>query len=180
MPWAKLGTQRYKNCVCSYCKFLFCSFLTQHFVCAHCEKAFEGRRHFEKKGLAYCERDYKFVSVCLCVCRESSLLELYVLCFMTLFLSLCSSLVMCASLATNLVGVMVSVCGVWVCESVYCSLYSCECAQQELVCSALSLHCLWLSSGYLKVCSDSLFILAISDDDALCMCLHVACLNVLH
>ncbi len=38
--------------------------LLQHFVCAHCEKAFEGRRHFEKKGLAYCERDYKFVSHC--------------------------------------------------------------------------------------------------------------------
>ena len=34
----------------------------QHFVCAHCEKAFEGRRHFEKKGQAYCERDYKAVS----------------------------------------------------------------------------------------------------------------------
>ena len=31
-------------------------------MCAHCEKPFEGRRHFEKKGLAYCERDYKFVS----------------------------------------------------------------------------------------------------------------------
>ena len=34
----------------------------QHFVCAHCEKAFEGRRHYEKKGQAYCERDYKAVS----------------------------------------------------------------------------------------------------------------------
>lgn len=34
----------------------------QHFVCAHCEKPFEGRRHFEKKGQAYCERDYKAVS----------------------------------------------------------------------------------------------------------------------
>ncbi len=31
-------------------------------MCAHCEKAFEGRRHFEKKGQAYCERDYKAVS----------------------------------------------------------------------------------------------------------------------
>ena len=38
------------------------SFDLQHFVCAHCEKPFEGRRHYEKKGLAYCERDYKFVS----------------------------------------------------------------------------------------------------------------------
>ena len=45
-------------------------------MCAHCEKAFEGRRHYEKRGMAYCERDYKFVreahgslssSVCLLV-----------------------------------------------------------------------------------------------------------------
>lgn len=41
----------------------------QHFVCAHCEKAFEGRRHFEKKGLAYCERDYKAVRKLYCSCR---------------------------------------------------------------------------------------------------------------
>ena len=34
----------------------------QHFVCAYCEEAFEGRKHFEKKGLAYCERDFKNVS----------------------------------------------------------------------------------------------------------------------
>jgi len=56
----------------------------QHFVCAHCEKPFEGRRHFEKKGQAYCERDYKMVSYassvqmrfvilggCVCVCHSS-------------------------------------------------------------------------------------------------------------
>ena len=47
-----------------------CVFSIQHFVCAHCEKAFEGRRHFEKKGLAYCERDYKFVSPCLPVSNK--------------------------------------------------------------------------------------------------------------
>ena len=41
--------------------FLLCV-AGQHFVCAHCEKPFEGRRHFEKKGQAYCERDYKTVS----------------------------------------------------------------------------------------------------------------------
>ena len=38
---------------------------TQHFVCGHCEKPFEGRRHYEKKGEAYCERDYKAVSTSL-------------------------------------------------------------------------------------------------------------------
>lgn len=38
----------------------------EHFVCSHCEKPFEGRRHYEKKGKAYCERDYKalFGDVC--------------------------------------------------------------------------------------------------------------------
>lgn len=38
----------------------------EHFVCAYCEKPFEGRRHYEKKGLAYCERDYQnlFGDVC--------------------------------------------------------------------------------------------------------------------
>ena len=32
-------------------------------MCAYCEKPFEGRRHYEKKGLAYCERDYQNVSL---------------------------------------------------------------------------------------------------------------------
>ena len=36
-------------------------YVLQHFVCSHCEKPFEGRRHYEKKGKAYCERDYKAV-----------------------------------------------------------------------------------------------------------------------
>ena len=31
-------------------------------MCCHCEKPFEGRRHYEKRGHAYCERDYKAVS----------------------------------------------------------------------------------------------------------------------
>ncbi|VDM10293.1 unnamed protein product [Wuchereria bancrofti] len=30
----------------------------QHFVCAVCEKPFLGHRHYEKKGLAYCEQHY--------------------------------------------------------------------------------------------------------------------------
>ena len=34
----------------------------QHFVCAKCEKAFLGTRHYEKKGLAYCEIHYHQVS----------------------------------------------------------------------------------------------------------------------
>ncbi len=32
--------------------------LFQHFVCARCEKPFLGTRHYEKKGLAYCEMHY--------------------------------------------------------------------------------------------------------------------------
>ncbi|XP_019855906.1 PREDICTED: LIM and senescent cell antigen-like-containing domain protein 1 isoform X2 [Amphimedon queenslandica] len=31
----------------------------EHFVCSYCEQPFEGRRHYERKGLAYCERDYQ-------------------------------------------------------------------------------------------------------------------------
>lgn len=34
----------------------------QHFVCAVCEKPFLGHRHYEKKGLAYCEQHYHKVS----------------------------------------------------------------------------------------------------------------------
>ncbi|KAI6660907.1 LIM and senescent cell antigen-like-containing domain protein 1 [Oopsacas minuta] len=30
----------------------------EHFVCAYCEKPFEGQKHYEKKGLAYCEPHY--------------------------------------------------------------------------------------------------------------------------
>lgn len=34
---------------------------SQHFVCAKCEKPFLGHRHYEKKGLAYCETHYNQV-----------------------------------------------------------------------------------------------------------------------
>ena len=34
----------------------------QHFVCAKCEKPFLGHRHYEKKGLAYCQTHYHQVS----------------------------------------------------------------------------------------------------------------------
>ena len=34
----------------------------QHFVCAKCEKPFLGTRHYEKKGLAYCEIHYHQVN----------------------------------------------------------------------------------------------------------------------
>ena len=33
-------------------------YVLQHFVCAKCEKPFLGTRHYEKKGLAYCETHY--------------------------------------------------------------------------------------------------------------------------
>ena len=32
-------------------------------MCAHCEKPFDGRRHYEKKGLAYCEAHFNMVSL---------------------------------------------------------------------------------------------------------------------
>ncbi|PNJ04649.1 hypothetical protein CR201_G0053055, partial [Pongo abelii] len=37
-----------------------------HFVCAKCEKPFLGHRHYERKGLAYCETHYNqlFGDVC--------------------------------------------------------------------------------------------------------------------
>ncbi|XP_064870141.1 LIM and senescent cell antigen-like-containing domain protein 1, partial [Oncorhynchus nerka] len=33
----------------------------EHFVCAKCEKPFLGHRHYERKGLAYCETHYNQV-----------------------------------------------------------------------------------------------------------------------
>ncbi|XP_035692895.1 LIM and senescent cell antigen-like-containing domain protein 1 isoform X3 [Branchiostoma floridae] len=40
----------------------------EHFVCAKCEKPFLGHRHYERKGLAYCETHYNqlFGDVCYC------------------------------------------------------------------------------------------------------------------
>lgn len=37
----------------------------QHFVCAKCEKPFLGHRHYERKGLAYCETHYNQVLIIL-------------------------------------------------------------------------------------------------------------------
>lgn len=43
----------------------------QHFVCAKCEKPFHGHRHYEKKGLAYCEQHYHQLFGNLCyVCNQ--------------------------------------------------------------------------------------------------------------
>ena len=67
-------------------------------MCSHCEKPFEGRRHYEKKGQAYCERDYKAV-------RQSILPPL--VCCYVLFV-LYSSLAMSASLVASHVVAMVS------------------------------------------------------------------------
>ena len=41
-------------------------YILQHFVCAKCEKPFLGHRHYEKKGLAYCETHYHQVRVSCC------------------------------------------------------------------------------------------------------------------
>ena len=66
-------------------------------MCAYCEEAFEGRKHYEKKGLAYCERDFKNVS-------GEWKREALVSCL----IAHCSCLVMCVSAATNLAREMVS------------------------------------------------------------------------
>ncbi|XP_048745158.1 LIM and senescent cell antigen-like-containing domain protein 1 isoform X1 [Ostrea edulis] len=43
----------------------------EHFVCAKCERPFYGTRHYEKKGLAYCETHYHqlFGNICF-VCNN--------------------------------------------------------------------------------------------------------------
>lgn len=38
--------------------FYWINCLFQHFVCAVCEKPFLGNRHYERKGLAYCEQHF--------------------------------------------------------------------------------------------------------------------------
>lgn len=46
-------------------------FHVEHFVCAKCEKPFLGHRHYEKKGLAYCETHYHQLFGNLCfVCNQ--------------------------------------------------------------------------------------------------------------
>lgn len=43
----------------------------EHFVCAKCEKPFLGHRHYEKRGLAYCEIHYHQLFGNLCfVCNQ--------------------------------------------------------------------------------------------------------------
>lgn len=43
----------------------------EHFVCAKCEKPFHGSRHYEKRGLAYCEIHYHQLFGDLCfVCNN--------------------------------------------------------------------------------------------------------------
>jgi len=43
----------------------------EHFVCAKCEKPFMGNRHYERKGLAYCETHYHQLFGNLCyVCNQ--------------------------------------------------------------------------------------------------------------
>lgn len=50
---------------------LTCRFYLQHFVCAKCEKPFLGHRHYEKRGLAYCETHYHQLFGNLCfVCNQ--------------------------------------------------------------------------------------------------------------
>ncbi len=44
----------------------------EHFVCAQCEIPFNGSRHYEKRGLAYCETHYNSLFGDLCfVCNKT-------------------------------------------------------------------------------------------------------------
>ncbi|XP_033256044.1 LIM and senescent cell antigen-like-containing domain protein 2 isoform X2 [Orcinus orca] len=78
--WPSRGFQSHENTLgtlargalwdCGWRKWLrvrpTCRRGAQHFVCAKCEKPFLGHRHYEKKGLAYCETHYNqlFGDVC--------------------------------------------------------------------------------------------------------------------
>ncbi|CAF2110727.1 unnamed protein product [Rotaria magnacalcarata] len=49
----------------------------EHFCCARCAQPFYGSKHFENKGLAYCESDYHFLFgstcfICNCVITEGA------------------------------------------------------------------------------------------------------------
>lgn len=48
----------------------------QHFVCAKCEKPFLGHRHYERKGLAYCETHYNQVTWNMPVMKSSFLVPI--------------------------------------------------------------------------------------------------------
>ncbi len=80
----------------------------QHFVCAKCEKPFLGHRHYERKGLAYCETHYNQVTHAWLFFQSPFWSEKTVLWIMKrfnvrlkhLFCLLCSSLVMFVIIAT--------------------------------------------------------------------------------
>lgn len=63
----------------------------QHFVCAKCEKPFLGHRHYERKGLAYCETHYNQVTLVIHVEHTKEVLHNSVTCvrFVALLLTLC-------------------------------------------------------------------------------------------
>ena len=68
IPCIIKNMSRMKN---NYTKFIACVYMVlclflQHFVCARCEKPFLGTRHYEKKGLAYCETHYHQVRLYQC------------------------------------------------------------------------------------------------------------------
>ncbi len=45
--------------------------LFKHFCCARCGQPFLGSKHFENKGLAYCEMDYHFLFGSTCfICNR--------------------------------------------------------------------------------------------------------------
>lgn len=56
---SECGTVLTDGCANHVCLAWVC---LQHFVCAKCEKPFLGHRHYERKGLAYCETHYNQVT----------------------------------------------------------------------------------------------------------------------
>ncbi|KAH7965849.1 hypothetical protein HPB49_011443 [Dermacentor silvarum] len=56
---------------CTACGVELTAEAREHFVCAKCEKPFLGHRHYEKKGLAYCETHYHQLFGNLCyICNN--------------------------------------------------------------------------------------------------------------
>lgn len=47
----------------------------EHFCCARCGQAFHGNKHFENKGLAYCENDYHLLFGSTCYICNQKLIE---------------------------------------------------------------------------------------------------------
>lgn len=70
--WERIGTLRWAGLRRWHENMIIIIIIfPQHFVCAKCEKPFLGHRHYEKRGLAYCETHYHQLFGNLCfVCNQ--------------------------------------------------------------------------------------------------------------